>query len=498
MKRASLRLLTRTLRASVGALMVVALVLVCLAAMGAARPAPAQAAVARGVCDPSIPSMDATSQAAAFSELGPQQLNASYVRFVVSWAQAEPNMPVSPGSDPPVLDPQYTVLDSQYMAQIATAVEAAAAKSLRVIITFSAVPEWASDLSLWKYSSGSYRSSDAVDTTYLPSLQAFYKAFAAYTGIQGNVYAYECWNEPNLALFLTPQTVPGNANFAVDRYFKMLQACHDGILAGNTSAPAPLIVAGATAPHGSNNAGSTSPQRFASELATRHRTVTNFFNDYSHHPYMPGASPRLWPEAAPAHPSTTVTLENLGTLLKIFPTKHFLLTEYGVQTAACVAFSYQHVDQATQADYLRRAYAYVAKYKQVKLLMWYLLKDEVPAPPTPASRGFYTGLDTASGAHKRAWYVFAGGTTLTLNSPTRVKLGAAAKLTGQLAWKDTGVVAKPVLQSHRAGHPWATVKTLTTPATGAYSVSVRPKASTYYRVAWLGVVTSRSRLVAVH
>jgi len=337
-----------------------------------------------------------------------------------------------------------------------------------------------------------------MDTTYLPSLQAFYKAFAAYTDIQGNVYAYECWNEPNLALFLTPQTVPGNANFAVDLYFEMLQACHNGILAGNTSKPAPLIVAGATAPRGSNNASSTSPQRFASELAARHRTVTNFFNDYSHHPYMPGASPRLWPEAAPAYPSTTVTLENLGTLLKIFPTKNFLLTEYGVQTAACAAFSNQHVDQATQADYLRRAYAYVAKYKQVKLLMWYLLKDEAPAPPTPASNGFYTGLDTASGAHKRAWYVFAGGTSLTIQTPTSVKRGAAAKLTGQLDWRGTGLVAKPVLQSHRVGHPWATVKTLTTPATGAYSVSVRPKASTYYRVAWLGVVTSRTRLVAVH
>ena len=106
---------------------------------------------------------------------------------------------------------------------------------------------------------------------------------------------------------------------------------------------------------------------------------------------MPGASPRLWPEAAPRDPKTTVTLENLGTLLKIFPTKNFLLTEYGVQTAASGAFSGQHVDQATQADYLHRAYVYVARYKQVKLLMWYLLKDYAPARPAACDRRLLYG-----------------------------------------------------------------------------------------------------------
>ena len=113
-------------------------------------------------------------------------------------------------------------------------------------------------------------------------------------------------------------------------------------------------------------------------------------------------------------------------------------------------------------------------------------------------RGFYTGLETAGGVPKRAWYAFAGGTTLTVNAPAKIKLGATAKLTGKLAWKGTGLVGKPILQSHRAGRPWATVKTFTTLPTGAYSLALKPRVSTYYRVVWLGVVTSRFRLVTVH
>ena len=44
------------------------------------------------------------------------------------------------------------------------------------------------------------------------------------------------------------------------------------------------------------------------------------------------------PEAPPRDPTTTVNLQNLGTLLAIFPTKPFYLTEYGYQTAACASF----------------------------------------------------------------------------------------------------------------------------------------------------------------
>jgi hypothetical protein len=67
-----------------------------------------------------------------------------------------------------------------------------------------------------------------------------------------------------------------------------------------------------------------------------------------------------------------------------------------------------------------------------------------------------------------------------------------------------GLAAKPlVVQSRRAGRPWTTIRTILSQAAGPlsapglYSVQVRPKASAYYRVAWLGVATSRTCYVAV-
>jgi hypothetical protein len=485
MKRAGLRLLTGTCSALAGTLLLV--VVVCLVAVGAAvRPAAAQASVARGIADPSFEYMfTPAAQKPGIDEIA-NDLGAGYIRYFVSWASAEPTGP--------------SIGNPTYMAQVASAVQIARLDNLKVIITFNEVPEWASDRALWKYTGRAgntkYYSREAMSAAHLVDFQNFCQTVAA--EFQGEVWGYEVWNEPNLSLFLSPQFYPGHPHFAPDLYVKMVTSCRNGINLGDTSTPRPFIVAGGTDPRGSNDAGSTSPQSFALRVKADGLGTKVPFDYYSHHPYMPGASPRLWPEAAPRDPKTTVTLENLGTLLKIFPTKPFLLTEYGVQTADNGTFSHQYVNQATQADYLRRAYAYVARYKQVKLLMWYLLKDYAPAKPLPAVDGFYTGLDTAGGAHKRAWYVFAGGTSLTLNATAKIKRGAAAKLTGTLAWKGTGFAAKPVLQSHRAGHPWATVKTFTTQATGRYTLWLRPKAATYYRVSWLGVATSRFRLVSVH
>jgi Cellulase (glycosyl hydrolase family 5) len=469
-----------------GALLLI--LVVCLATAGAAvRPAVAQASVARGVADPFFVYMSTTNEQQPGIDEIANDLGAGYIRFFISWASAEPTGP--------------SITNTAYMSQVASAVQIAHNDGLKAIITFNEVPEWASDRALWKYTGShgntKYFTREAMSAAHLPDFQNFCKTVAAQ--FQGEVWGYEVWNEPNLSLFLSPQLYPGHPHFSSDLYVQMLKACRTGILAGDPGSvtqPRPFIIAGGTDPRGSNDAGSTTPQTFALRLAAAH--VTSLFDYYSHHPYMPGAEPRLWPEAAPRDTRTTVTLENLGTLLKIFPTKPFLLTEYGVQTADNGTFSHQFVNQATQADYLRRAYAYVKRYKQVKLLMWYLLKDYKPAPPQPAVNGFYTGLDTATGAHKRAWYVFAGGTSLTLNAPAKVKRGAAAKLTGTLARQGLGLSARPVLQSHRAGRPWVTAKTFSTSASGGYALWLRPQASTYYRVAWLGVVTSRQRLVTVH
>ena len=154
---------------------------------------------------------------------------------------------------------------------------------------------------------------------------------------QGNVWGYECWNEPNLHLTLYPQSTATDMNYGAHVYIKMLKRFAAGIGVGD---PAARIIAGGTAPRGykstaplSSRRMMTSPQRFAKQIKAA--GIGSLFDAYSHHPYTPGASAKNWPEAAPRDPTTTVNLQNLGTLLQLFPSKPFYLTEYGYQTAAC-------------------------------------------------------------------------------------------------------------------------------------------------------------------
>jgi len=455
-------------------------VVACLVATSAALwPGVASArTVARGIADSAITSMTADEQAAALHEIR-SELGGTYVRFFVSWAAAEPQQgPYDPAS--------------AYMTGVASAVSLARLNGLKVMITFQDVPKWASDQKYWGWeSTGGYKPHVAMSTTYLPAFREFCQAIAIQ--FHGQVYAYEVWNEPNLYLDLFPQSTPQDKDFGAHLYVKMLKRCSAGIRAGD---PAALVVAGGTAPRGSfgHSEYATPPQRFAAVIKAA--SVSSLFDAYSHHPYTPGASRRLWPEAAPRDPNTTVNLQNLGRLLKLFPKKPFFLTEYGYQTAACQSFTGQHVDRITQASYLKRAYAYAARYPQVKLLMWFLLKDHKPQDPY---QGFYTGLRTADGTAKLAWYAFARGNHLTLSAPASINSGAALMLTGQVSCASVGALAgKPLVVERRHGRgSWSTVKTVYSGAAGAYTVQLQPKASAYYRVTWRGVVTSSTRYVRV-
>ncbi len=436
--------------------------------------------VARGLADNTIVSMTPARQAAALHEIS-HDLRGTYVRLFVSWADAEPHQ---------------GAYDPAYMTGVTSAVSQADQDGLEVMITFQDVPEWASNHAYWA-KAGGYKPYVVMSTTYLRDFQTFCQDVA--TQLRGQVYAYECWNEPNLYLYLFPQATKHDKYFGAHLYVKMLRRCSAGIRAGDRAA---LVVAGATAPRGKAvaDAYSSSPKRFATRIKAA--GVSSLFDAYSHHPYMPGASPRLWPEAAPRDPTTTVTLQNLRTLLKLFPNKPFFLTEYGYQTAACQSFSGQHVDQITQASYLKRAYAYAARYRQVKLMMWFLLKDFKPRKPL---QGFYTGLRTANNTAKPAWYAFARGNRLTLNAPASIKSGAGLTLTGQVSCASVGGLAgKPLVVKRRLrGGAWSTVKTVYSRAAdaytsaGLYTAHLRPKASAYYRVTWRGVVTSSTRYVAV-
>ena len=257
------------------------------------------------------------------------------------------------------------------------------------------------------------------------------------------------------------------------------------------------VVAGATAPVGLNDRYRTSPQRFARFLKSHN--AGRYFDVYSHHPYTPGGTLFTAPGAPPNDPSTTVTLQNLPTLLRLFPGKPFYLTEYGYNTRYCRQFGLT-VTAVQQATYLRQAYAYVKRFPQVKMLVWYLVRDTPPPPGAASEFGLYTGLREANGARKLAWFAFAGGNRLTVAAPSRLRRGRAVRIGGALSNRSLGALAgwSVTLQSRRlSGGAWSTLGSATTNDRGRYHFRAKPKSSRAYRVVWRGVKTSRRVTVRV-
>jgi hypothetical protein len=383
------------------------------------------------------------------------------------------------------LEPTRGAYDEAYVAQLDAAADDLHAAGISLLFTLSNLPGWAQDHSYDVPPGSAYPiRDDAVDD--FGRAGEFMAAHFA-----GRVRALECWNEPNLLTFLYPQRTADDPWFAPRMYLRMLKAFSAGVRRGDASM---LVVAGATAPVGSNDRNRTSPQRFARFLAGQ--GAAEYFDVYSHHPYTPGGTPDPDPEAAPADPLKTVTLRNLPTLLRLFPTKPFYLTEYGYNTSYTVSFGLV-VTRVRQASYLRRAYAYVKRFKQVKMMVWFLTRDYRPET-LPPEYGTYTGLREAEGERKLSWFAFSGGNVLTIAAPARYRPGHAVPIAGRLTNGATGAVSgrRLLLQSRRlSGSAWRDLGGATTATDGSYRFTVKPAGSRAYRVVWRGVKTSPSRTV---
>ena len=200
----------------------------------------------------------------------------------------------------------------------------------------------------------------------------------------------------------------------------------------------------------------------------------------------------------PRDPDHTVVLANLDTLTSIFPDKPFYLSEYGYATSDNLLFGVS-VDEVTQAAYLRRAFAYVTRYPQVKLLLWFPLWDWSATHSYGYRLGVYTGLRALSGRRKRAYYAFAGGNALSMRAPEAVERGEGLTLRGALTSEAMGALSGKwlVVEGRKAGGRWVQVGRCRTGDEGAYVIRVRPLVGAFWRVRWRGVVGSSATWVAV-
>ena len=466
--------------------------LVLAATRARAAPAAGRGRVAPANHDTGLSKAPSGPRPREMAEIG-QQLRARWVRLEVQW---------------PKIEPQQGAYDEAYMASIEELVDLAQANGVKVMLTFLYTPKWASDQSLWDDPPNTLRyPKHTYQPFYAPRAGAVddFGAMVAHVAsrLAGKVAAYEVWNEPNLWVFFYPQQVEPGDDFALHRYAGLLRACSTAV---KDADPGALVVAGSTSPIGEGDASTFKKDRTKPEYWARaimRLGLAPYFDAYAHHPYQPGPDPRA-PESAPKSPATTVTLQNLGTLLAIIPdNKPFYLTEYGYNTAPSNMFGVtKGLTQAQQADYLRRAYRYAARYPRVKALFWYLRRDHSPSGNAKDARGVYTGLRTVTNARKRSWFAFAGGMRLTLSATSPIRSGAYTKLTGTLtcsrlatATSNGGLSGKQVEAQRRVDGVWKTVKTVTTRSGGRYTTWVRLTRDSRLRVVWRGVVSSRTRFV---
>jgi hypothetical protein len=373
--------------------------------------------------------------------------------------------------------------DDAYVAELDQIVDGLARQGVNVIASPTEVPEWASDRRLWNAAgSAGYSNNLAMDVSSPVVLGAFGKlgAFLA-VGLDQPIRYLECWNEPNTSGTFYPQSTEDDPHFGLRVYVKMLRAFHAAVKAAE---PAAVVIAGATAPRGADDELSTMPRTFATYL--RRHDAQKYFDAYSHHPYCWGA-----PDARPNDPRA-IWLSNLGQLLRLFPTKPFYLTEFGYGTAEPTLIGLR-VSPAKQARYLREGYAYVARYPQVKALLWFMVQD---LPPAPDRLGAYMGLRSTGGGRKPAWYAFARDASLTLSaSPSTGGSKAAVALSGTLTSRAFGPLARRVVYLERsvAGGGWRRVGTTATDSLGAFTFARRAtQARLAYRVDWSQVCVSRS------
>jgi hypothetical protein len=467
-------------------LCIVALTALCLGiAVAALWPSSVSAVCARGIVDNRLEyhgriSLDQVDSYA--EQMGSNVLGAKWTRVLAYWDQLQPRRPGV--KDPGDLD--HDGFNDAYVHELDTVVGALRAQHIQVILTGAGPPSWARDAAYTKFWSKNLGTAVVRgDPKVLSAFQKYARFLAGHFKAFG-VKHFEVWNEPNLRLI--PEIV-GKKVVGPEVYRKMLVAFFKGAHQGN---PAAVVIAGATSRTGSagTSPGSTSPQWFAKYLKAH--GATRWFDAYSHHPYNTLRSPPQ-PSAPPRRPDITVTLGNISVLLKLFPTKPFYLTEYCYSTGANDAFV-MSVSKEDQARYLRDAYDLAGHYKQIKAMLWFLVKDWQSDPQDPSSKGVFTGLVDQLDQRKPAWYAFIGDNTITaVPSESAVAAGAEFTVSGVLNTKEGAGADLPVLLQRRGldGGSWSTVAPpATTDAAGGYSFSVTQSTDSQYRVIWDGVCES--------
>jgi hypothetical protein len=241
----------------------------------------------------------------------------------------------------------------------------------------------------------------------------------------GAVTRWAVWNEPNLALFLTPQFNASGKIVSPAEYAKLYMAAYKGIKAGN---PRALVAAGETSNRGHNVPthsvqDSVAPATFAHLVAVANPHLP--MSAWSTHPYP--SEYRLGPNQKVAYPNVGLTnLSKLGDSLRQWFHRRIPIwvTEWAEQTspectARCAAGG--GVSHAQQAKDAKTALQLAQANPYVEMFVWFVFRDST-------SRTWFSGLLSKGGAKKPAYNAFSA-TAKTIDGQTQTVNPAARSFT---------------------------------------------------------------------
>jgi Glycosyl hydrolase catalytic core len=302
--------------------------------------------------------------------------NSTIMKTTIYWFNTAPRRPSNAANH---LDPAYRWEDlDEFVRQ-------AADRDLETMLTIWGTPTWAGP----RKNQMPRRVAD---------LQNFARAVAnRYSGRNRGlpfVRFYSVWNEPNLALFLSPQYNAKGRSLAPANYAKLYRAAYTGFKQGS---PLAQVAIGETSPRKLSTSASHAPARFA-ELLSKVRPKLRF-DAYAHHPYgSPANQPPTqkvgWPNVGLA------SLGRFGTSLdKWFGRKNtpIWLTEFGYETRP---EDRRGITYARQASYMRTAFAMARQNARVQMLIWFIMRDN------PVSL-WQSGLLTYDALEKPAFDLFS-------------------------------------------------------------------------------------------
>ena len=404
--------------------------------------------------------MNPVTRPAALAEL--QSLGVRSLRVILTWSAVAPgaNDPVKPAFEP--TDPNAYNW-GEYDAVLAAAKD----RGWPVLLTISGpVPKWAT--------------ASKLDNLTRPSPAAF----AAFTTAVGRKYGaqvnlWAIWNEPNQPQFLRPQFAGGGKAASPRIYRELYRSGVRGLQKagqGNDQ-----ILLGETSPRGTTRV--VAPLTFLRGVLCLNNSYKKVgkcgalsASGYAHHAYTTRQGPFFKP------PPNDVTIGVLSRLTKALDrataagaltTRLPLhLTEFGIQSTPDTI---QGVSLVKQVEYRAIAERIAFENTRVVSFSQYLLRDSDPTGPKEYG-GFESGLRFADGKPKPSLPAF--------RLPIAVRhLGSKASIWG-LVRPATGVTSATITYANKGSSRFLPLRTVQTNALGYFSLQTSWRAGRRWNVTW--------------